>query len=116
MSTKVKKKTYVITDGDMSSDISSAVQENFEVMHTTIYMWWTGTSPVGTIKVMARVNPEKEKTGVFKELVLSSALNVSGDTGSFVATLTEPVGQWYLLYTATSGVGTLNATWEGRSE
>ena len=116
MSTKVKKKTYLIESGDMSSDITSSVQENFEVMYTTVYIWWSGTSPVGTVSVFARVNPEKEKTPIYQQLTLSSSLVVTGNTGSLTVNFNAPLGQWYIKYNATSGTGTMNATWEGRSE
>lgn len=113
----VKNKTYLLNGVAMDSDRQSAAQLCDSIQHCTVYIWWTGGStPVGEIQLWGRVNPEDERTAIYKQLTLSSTLSVSGASGSLTLNITEPLGEWYIKYDRTSGDGTLYATWEGRSK
>lgn len=69
--------------------------------------WSAGTSPVGTITIEARNSP----TGTWYELDFSSAISVSGASGSHQIYLTElPFQDIRFKYARTSGTATLSAT------
>jgi hypothetical protein len=93
----------IITDGDMSSDVTS------QVMHLRIFdniglqVGWSG-SPVGTFTVEASNNDTD-----YAELVMD-AMTTANSPNPFLISINQfPYRTLRLKYTATSGSGTLNA-------
>lgn len=72
---------------------------------------WSGTSPVGTLTVQAR--DRKETIGPDSDWVtldFGSAISISGASGNHQLVFNElPFTDIRLVYTATSGTGTLDA-------
>lgn len=74
----------------------------------SIFVEWTGTSPVGTITVQAR----NSASGTWYDLDFGAAITVSGNTGSHSIVFNElPFTDIQLVYTRTSGTGSITATY-----
>ena len=72
----------------------------------SIYLSWTGSSPVGVIEVQAK-NGEK---GTYRALDFGSTISISGNSGNHDIILNEmPFTHLMLVYTSTSGTGSMNA-------
>jgi hypothetical protein len=100
----------------MASNQTSSVTNvvNIDIAH--ILVEWSGTSPVGTLAVQARHNQESTNiTGSWFDLDGLSAIAISGNTGSHQILLNElPFSEIRLVYTFTSGTGSLTATIQGK--
>lgn len=82
---------------------------------------WSGTSPVGAITVQVSNSYSQDAEGNVKNagswttLSLSSAANVSGNTGNGFIDIDATAGfAVRLVYTRTSGTGTLNVIASGK--
>jgi len=116
--TRAPLKPYpVITNGDMSGDITSDVTiiQNLSLIGYDIS--WTGSSPVGVMSVQVSNTYSLNSDGTVKNsgnwttLTLSTPANVSGNTGNgFIDVDLTGANAIRLVYTRTSGTGTLNAT------
>ena len=99
----------VLTAGDMSGNLTS---DAFTVQHTPIVciqaVWSAGSTPVGTLQLQGSVNG----TDYFD---VGSTVAVSGNTGTKQVTDAN-AGYLFarLVYTRTSGSGTLNAWAEAK--
>lgn len=107
----------VITNGDMSGSITSDVTiiQNLSLIGYDIS--WTGSSPVGAMSVQISntysLNPDGtvRNAGNWTTLTLSAATNVSGNSGNgFIDVELTGANAIRLVYTRTSGTGTMNAT------
>lgn len=108
----------VIVNGDMSqATLTSLVTIVQKISMLSYQVSWAGSSPVGVISVQvsndyALAGDGSVKTaGSWSSLTLASPANVSGNTG--VGYIDVPETGAYairLLYTKTSGTGTLQAT------
>jgi hypothetical protein len=111
----------VITNGDMSSNIISAVTviQNSSMLSYDIS--WTGTAPVGVMSVQVSntysqyADGSVNNPGNWTTLTLSSPPTVSGSTGNGFIDI-DATGAYAirLVYTRTSGTGTMNATISGK--
>ena len=73
----------------------------------SIFVEWTGSSPSGTITVEVR----NSSSGTWYALDFGSAITVSGASGTHSIILNELLFvDMRLVYTRTSGSGTINAT------
>ncbi len=107
----------VITDGDMSGDITSKVTV---IQNTTLISYeiaWNGTSPVGVISVEVSNDYSQNQDGTVKnagkwtELPLSVTPTVSGNIDNGFIDITEIAAYAIRVkYTRTSGTGSLQAT------
>lgn len=101
---------------DATSIGSSQTSSEIEVGQSdygSIFLSWTGTSPVGVLEVQAK-NGEK---GTYRALDFGSAINITGNSGSHDILLNEmPFTHLKLVYTRTSGTGsiTANVTFKSR--
>jgi len=99
----------VITDGDMST--ASITSASFTVQHTPIVcieLAWSGATPVGTLQLQGSVS------GV-NWFNVGSTVAVSGNTGA--AQVTDANAGYLfarVVYTRTSGTGTLQGYAEGK--
>ena len=110
----------VITDGSMSAaSITSAVTIVQQLSSISYGFSWSGTSPVGTIKVQASNDYSIDSAGAvlnagtWTTLDLSyggstvSSVPVTGNTGNGMVDVVSGAYALRVLYTKTSGVGTL---------
>lgn len=111
----------VITDGSMAASITSAPTIIQNVSMVSYDISWTGTAPVGVMSVEVsntysqNVDGSVRNAGSWTALTLSSAPAVSGSTGSgFIDLEALSAFAVRLVYTRTSGVGTMNATISGK--
>lgn len=116
----------VITNGDMSSSITSTATDLQSVSKISYQYSWTGTLPVGTIGVQVSNDCTVLTTGgitggTWTTLILDvngipvDAIPLSGASGNGFIDLTDTSAfAIRLIYTRTSGTGTLTATIFGR--
>lgn len=111
----------VIIDGDMSGNLISAVTIIQKLSMISYDISWVGTAPVGVISVQISNTYSQNADGSVKNpgnwttLVLSAPTPVSGNTGNgFIDIDATAAYAARLVYTATSGVGTLNVTVSGK--
>ncbi len=129
MSQRTNIRPYsVILNGDMSADITSQPTVLQSISGVSYTLSWAGTSPVGTIAVEGSndysINPNgtTDNAGTWMPIYISvnagpAAANaaITGNTGNaLIEILKTTVYAIRLFYDAGSGVGTLNATINGR--
>ena len=112
-----------ITNGDMSGNLTSAVTVLQNLSMVSYGVSWTGTSPVGTLSVQVSNDYSQNSAGqvanagTWTTLILnvagtpSSTVAVSGNTGTAFIDIDQTAAfAVRLIYTAGSGIGTLQAT------
>ena len=111
----------VITNGDMSGDLTSAVTIIQKLSLLSYSCVWSGTSPSGTISVETSNDYSKaadgsvSNAGNWVTVPLSSTPLVSGNSGAGIIDLgTLSAYAIRLKYTHSSGTGTLNVTITGK--
>jgi len=120
---------YVITAGSMAGNLTSLVTTVNSPSIMGYQVYWSGTSPVGTLSVQMswdyQLTPDGknvETAGTWTTLTLNSSgvptttLSVSGNTGSIIIDpiQTGNTGAIRLIYTAASGTGNLTALVSGK--
>ncbi len=108
----------VITNGDMSASITSAVTIIQKLSQISYDISWTaGSSPVGVMSVQVSNTYSQDSSGAVKNagnwttLTLSATPSVTGNTGNgFIDVDATGAYAIKLIYTRTSGTGTMNAT------
>ena len=103
----------LITDGDLSKDITTDWVDVQGLNQITVHYKWSGTDPVGEMKVEADVSAPPHKTANAYDIPLSPSASVDSDDGADTIVLTGPLSRWRIKWVATSGTGTLNAYWQG---
>ena len=79
----------------------------------SIYVSWTGTSPIGEISVQAR-NGDNEP---WYTLDFNTTMPVTGNSGDMQIVFSEmPFTSIRLVYTRTSGTGTMDAVISAKTE
>lgn len=112
----------VITNGDMSqASIISEVTIIQKLSLASYGVSWAGSSPVGVITVEVSndysLNPDgsENNAGTWNALPLSGTAAVSGNTGNGFIDIDAQAGYALrLVYTRTSGTGSLQATVVGK--
>jgi hypothetical protein len=85
---------------------TSAEVEVSQTDYGSIYLSWTGTSPVGTITVQAKNGAD----GTYRSLDFGSSISISGSSGNHDLILSElPFTHLKLVYTRSSGTGSMTA-------
>lgn len=105
------------TSGDMSASITSTVTVIQNLSMISYDISWTGTAPVGIMSVQVsntytqNGNGSVRNAGNWTTLTLSSTPTVSGSTGNGMIDV-DATGAYAmrLVYTRTSGTGTMSAT------
>lgn len=91
---------------DISSSQTSAEIEVGQEDYGSIYVFWTGSSPVGALTVQAK----NGTNGTYRSLDFGSAISISGASGAHDLILNElPFTHLKLVYTRSSGSGSLTA-------
>lgn len=104
----------VITNGSMAASITSAVTIKNQIPGINYSVVWTG-SPTGTFGVEASSdyseNPDGsvKNAGTWNSLPLTGSVSASGSAGNGMLEFTTYAYAIRLVYTRTSGSGTLNA-------
>lgn len=111
----------VITNGDMSGNITSAVTVIQNTSMIGYDISWTGSSPVGSMSVEVSNTYSQNADGTVRNagnwttLTLSSTTNVSGSPGNgFIDVDATGAFAIRLVYTRVSGTGTMNAIVTGK--
>lgn len=106
----------VIEDGDMSTSITSDVTFISNLSMLSYDVSWSGSSPLGAMSVEVSNTYAENSDGSVKTagnwttLALSAPAPVSGNTGNgFIDIDATGANAIRLVYTRTSGTGTLNA-------
>lgn len=112
----------VISAGSMATSLTSAVTivQKLSMISYDV-TWAAGSSPVGVISVQVSNSYSQNEDGSVKNagswttLTLSSALAISGNTGNGFVDI-DATGAYAirLVYTRTSGSGTLNVVVAGK--
>lgn len=123
MASRPIAKFPVITNGDMSADITSlpSIITNLSLMSYDIS--WAGSSPVGVMSIQVSntysENPDGSvnNPGKWTTVTLSSTPSVSGNTGNGFIDLSQ-LGAYAvrLVFTFTSGTGLMNAVFNAKAE
>lgn len=111
----------VITNGNMSGNITSMVTIISNLSMMSYSYSWSGTSPSGTVSVEVSNDYSQNGDGTVKNsgtwtaLVLSNSPAVSGNTGNGQIEI-EQLGAYAIRtkYTFISGVGTLQAFYKAK--
>lgn len=105
----------VITNGDMAGNLTSAVTIIQKLSMISYDISWTGSSPVGVITVQVSNSYSQNADGTVKNagswttLALSEPADVSGNTGNGFIDIDSTAGYAIrVIYTKTSGTGTMN--------
>lgn len=117
MSTRPALRPFsVITDGDMSGDITSAVTIIDNKSMVAYGISWSGSSPSGTLIVQVsndysqNADGSERDAGTWTDLTLDVTPTVSGNTGAgFIDLGATAAYAIRLFYDRTSGTGTLQA-------
>lgn len=107
----------VITNGSMAASITSKPTIIQKLSMIGYDISWTGTTPVGVMSVQVsntyaeNVDGSVKTAGNWTTLTLSTTPTVSGNTGNgFIDVDATGAYAMRLVYTRTSGTGTMNAT------
>lgn len=110
----------VITNGDMSADITSKVSIMSNVSMLSYDISWTGTSPIGVAAVQVSNTYQQNMAGGQQTLgnwttIPLSVTNITGNSGTGIIEIPETSSYAIrLIYTRTSGTGTMQATIHGK--
>ena len=110
----------VIVNGDMSANITSVVSILSNISMISYDISWTGTSPIGTAAVQVS-NTYKQNAAGGQQVagdwttIPLSVTDISGNSGSGIIEIPEIATYAVrLIYTRTSGTGTMQATINGK--
>ena len=105
----------VITDADMSANITSQVTIIQKLSMISYSITWLGTAPIGAISVEVsndysqNADGSVKNAGTWNALPLSTTTNVSGNSGNGFIDIDASAGYALrVVYTRTSGVGIMN--------
>lgn len=99
----------IVTDGNMSSNITSSMVDLSKTDGYSVYAKWTG-SPVGVIELRASLD------GINFVPISGSATNVNSAGDALWEITTAFYDKIIVVYTATSGTGTLNVQINGKGD
>lgn len=122
MSSRPLKQPYsVITNGNMAGNITSAVTVMSNLSMISYSISWAGSSPVGVMSVQVSNDYSQNgdgtarNAGTWNTLTLSTTPSVSGSTGNgFIDVSASAAYAMRLVYTRTSGTGTMQALIHGK--
>lgn len=120
----------VVTNGDMSQASITSLVTVIQTQSLVSYgVSWSGTTPIGVVSIQGSndyaldASGAVSNAGTWNTLPLqqsdgsvSTSMAVSGNTGSLMIDITKTsIFATRLVYTKTSGVGTLQATVVGKA-
>jgi hypothetical protein len=110
----------IVDSGDMSSSITSSIAEIIRQDNVGIQLVWTG-SPIGSFSVQVsidhrEVNGVVSNSGTWVNITLNPTISAVGSGDSAYIELNQLSASYIrVVYTASSGAGTLNAYICGKS-
>lgn len=111
----------VITNGSMAGSLTSEVTIIQKLSLVSYAIAWSGTTPVGAISIQVSndytqsADGSVQNAGTWNTLPLSAATSISGNTGNGFIDIYATAGYaTRLVYTRTSGTGTLNVIVSGK--
>lgn len=111
----------VITNGDMSGNLTSKVTVIDQLVMVSYSVVWNGASPIGAVSVQAsddyseNVDGSVRNPGTWNTLPLSAPTPVSGNSDTGFIDIDAHAGYALrLVYTAASGTGSLNVVVMGK--
>ncbi len=114
------KPQSVITNGSMAGSLTSLVTIINQISIISYAVSWAGSTPVGTMSVQVSDDYSQNgdgtvrNSGTWNTLPINT-MNVSGNTGNgFIDIYVTGAYAIRLLYTRSSGTGTMNATISGK--
>lgn len=121
MAYQIQKSYQIITSGNMAASITSAAQEIQYQDNIGIQLNWSG-APVGTFSVQISMDHKEDiegnivTAGNWITLPLSPAITASGTPDTAYIDLNQQSAPYVrVVYTRTSGTGTLNAFVTGKA-
>lgn len=109
----VIKSFEMITSGSMASDVTSSIVNVINLDQASIFVSWTGSSPLGELDVEAQNGDDQP----WYVLDFNSTIPVSGNSGDLQLLFSEmPFTSIRLQYNRTSGTGSLNAVISAKTE
>ncbi len=111
----------VITNGDMSGNLTSKVTIIQNMSELSYDISWTGSSPVGVASVQVsntytqNADGSVRNAGNWNTIPLDNSTNISGNSGNGFIDI-DSIGAFAvrLVYTFGSGTGTMNAVITGK--
>lgn len=111
----------VITNGNMSTTLTSLVTVISNLSMMSYAYSWTGTAPVGTVSVQVsddysqNADGTVKNAGTWNDLPLSPTPSVSGNTGHGFVDI-DQLGAYAIrtMYTPVSGVGTIQVIFKAK--
>lgn len=107
----------VITNGDMSGNITSAITITQKLSMISYSVSWVGTAPVGAMTVevsndySVNADGSVKNPGTWNALPLSAVCTVTGNVDNGFIDIDATAGfALRLVYTRTSGTGSMQAT------
>ncbi len=112
-----------ITNGNMGAVSVTSTVTNIEFMDNIgLQLVWAGTAPLGVAEVQVSLDYAQDyqgnvtNTGTWVALSFASPLSVAGNTGSIYCDVNQISAPWIrVVYTKTSGVGTLQGYIAGKT-
>lgn len=111
------KPKSVITNGNMSGNLTSIVSVLTNISMVSYAISWAGSSPSGSMSVQVSNDYTQNEdgsvanAGTWNTLTLSAPTTVSGNTGNgFIDVTATAAYAIRLVYTFVSGTGTMQAT------
>jgi len=111
----------VISNGDMSTILTSKVTVIQNLSMLSYALSWAGASPAGSVSVQASNDYAQDASGAVQNagtwttLPLSASTLVSGNTGTGFIDIDSQAGYALrLVYTPASGIGTLQVVANGK--
>lgn len=102
------KNSKIVNEADMSTSITSTVEDLSNITNYSVHAVWTGT-PTGTLDLQA------SNDGVNFISLLGSLINTGGAAGQHMFEVTSTsMDKVRLVYTFSSGSGTLTATYSAK--
>lgn len=116
----ILRQYQTITNGDMSgASITSSITNIQFLDNVGVQLNWSGSTPIGTIVVQVSADHAQDAEGnvtvAGNWISLPVSISVSGNTGSGYFDLNQLSSPWIrVVYTKTSGTGTLNGYVTGK--
>ena len=109
----------IIDAGSMAGNVSSTATNVRNMDMVTFFVEWTGSAPVGTLSFQyvekESINPALETWKTIDFGTNGTTIPVSGNSGSHTVIFTVlPFVKMKVVYTATSGTGSLTITIVGK--
>lgn len=106
----IKNGYKMLSDVDMSISTISELTEVSNLDKASIHIVWSGTAPIGTVKIESTNDNPLNPIAVWREVIFNAPIEITGNTGDHDIIFNElPFNAIRISYTPASGTGTINA-------